>query len=64
MPLLIDTCANCSAPIHEGKRALYDDHEELHFCDAQCFREWAEDAKVAEKVLAFYRTMNVEEVVT
>ncbi|MEI2356096.1 hypothetical protein [Mesobacillus zeae] len=69
MAQTIDICANCDAPINADKRALYekdrtfmyDDHSELHFCDRQCFREWAED-KGAEKVQAFYRRMNVVEV--
>ncbi|CAM3633715.1 hypothetical protein D1970_00355 [Mesobacillus zeae] len=62
MPPMIDICANCDAPINADKRVLYDDHAELHFCDGQCFREWAED-KGAEKVQAFYRRMNVREVI-
>ncbi|MFZ7945705.1 hypothetical protein [Neobacillus sp. 19] len=59
--MIVDTCANCDSPISEGKRVLHDDHAELHFCDAQCFREWAED-KGAEKVMAFYRALNISEV--
>ena len=53
------TCANCGSK----KVALYDDRAELHFCDEQCFREWAEDAG-AEIVREFYRELNVSEVDT
>lgn len=55
-----ETCANCSAPIRPGKAVLYDDHAELHFCDDGCFRDWADD-KGAERVLAFYRRMNLHD---
>ena len=58
MPPLIDTCGNCGAELREGKMLLHDDHSEHHFCDEQCFREWAED-KGAAKVIAFYRRLNV-----
>jgi hypothetical protein len=56
---LIDTCGNCGTELR-GKSVLYDERTEQHFCDSQCFREWADD-KGAEEVLAFYQTMNVEE---
>jgi hypothetical protein len=59
-PQLIDLCGNCSAELREGKTYQYDSHSEQHFCDAQCFREWAEDGG-AEKVIEFYRNLNVEE---
>ena len=55
------TCANCDAPITQRESALYDDRAELHFCDEQCFHEWAED-KGAETVREFYRELNVSEV--
>lgn len=54
------SCGNCDIEIREGKSLLYDEHSEQHFCDSQCFREWADD-KGSEEVLAFYRTMNVSE---
>lgn len=63
MPNLIDTCGNCGAELNEGRTLLYDEHSEQHFCDTQCFREWAEDAG-AEKVMTFYRRMNVTEAIT
>jgi hypothetical protein len=53
-------CGNCDIEIPSGKSVLYDERTEQHFCDSQCFREWADD-KGAEEVLAFYRIMNVEE---
>jgi hypothetical protein len=58
MNIIVDTCANCDADLHEGKRLVYDEHSERHFCDGQCFREWAED-KGAERVIAYYKTLNV-----
>ena len=54
----VDTCGNCGAELHEGKSLVYDGHSDQHFCDEQCFREWATE-KGAEKVLAFYRSLNV-----
>jgi hypothetical protein len=58
MPKLVDTCGNCFGGIYEGKSVLYDDRAEIHFCDEQCFREWAENDGV-EKVISFYHSMNV-----
>lgn len=60
MPPIIDICGNCDSPIRHDKRVLYDDHAELHFCDGQCFREWAREYG-EEKVLAFYQRMNLHE---
>jgi hypothetical protein len=54
------SCGNCDIEIRVGKSVLYDERTEQHFCDSQCFREWADD-EGAEEVLAFYRIMNVEE---
>jgi hypothetical protein len=58
MAVLVDTCGNCDAALHEGKAMLYDERSEHHFCNEQCFREWASE-KGAEKVLAFYRSLNI-----
>lgn len=59
------TCANCSGDLSptNTKTHLYDDHAELSFCDTQCWREWAVGEGEAE-VLAFYKALNVTEVVT
>ena len=57
------TCAKCGASVTLCESALYDDRAEIHFCDEQCFREWAEDAG-AEIVREFYRELNVSEVDT
>jgi hypothetical protein len=58
--MIIDTCGNCGTELREGRSVLYDEHSELYFCDTQCFREWADDSG-SEKVIAFYRGMNVSE---
>jgi hypothetical protein len=58
MSKYVDNCANCDAELTEGKRLVYDEHSERHFCDNQCFREWASD-KGAETVIAFYKSLNV-----
>ena len=55
---LVDTCGNCDAELTEGKSLVYDEHSELHFCDGQCFRDWATD-KGLERVLAYYKSLNV-----
>jgi hypothetical protein len=58
--MIIDTCGNCGIELRKGRTLLYDERTEQHFCDSQCFREWADD-KGSEEVLAFYRIMNVSE---
>jgi hypothetical protein len=54
----VDNCGNCDAELTEGMGIIYDDHSEKHFCDDQCFRDWAAD-KGAEIVIAYYKSLNV-----
>lgn len=49
-------CTTCEKPL-EQPVVLYDENTDLTFCGGLCFREWADDN--FEKVLAYYREMNV-----
>lgn len=59
LPLVIDTCANCGVDILEGKTYVYDENTENHFCDYDCFRDWADDH--FDEVMKYYADLNIYE---
>lgn len=49
-------CAECAKAIRV-EDALYDENTEKHFCNDDCFQEWANNH--VESVIDYYIKMNV-----
>ena len=54
---MTSVCNRCNLPISGADSPVFDEREDVYYCDLPCFRDWAADN--IEAMIEFYEGLNV-----